>query len=482
MTTATHSTFAGSHLFEPIDRQQHIQFIERRMAGKRLVDALTRPMHVMGDVVCREFAQAFPCPTQSLRAEEQDWVDLSLRKWAKSAETHSTDQNHLCESRFNRYIFSSSKIPPASQTAAVWQIGIPPVPDAFPVKTLLERIQREKRLIREQRKSRWLLAQKINGYESDWRTQAERDVLLRVKTTCVKDVSGRVHPILKTGSLPQPSVELLREWNEILLEHSKSEKTPLKEEIDFYPLSFGENNFDGRERSSDDEKVSGFEFDDINNNGVRETTEGVPRREQWLEPRRYLFNSSDKTWSEVTVEDITDVTNHPDFAQTIREYAIEFSNLRVKEAAEQLGLKPNTLSQKISRQELNPMFHDVDFSQTMGHYFCIVTLNGVNHLKILGKAKAPLSEVLAKFLDEWKKSETNAVKQARKTAKRNGVDQPTVEGREREAVERIRDAYETVIGVFMPDAEGIGCTYFHYFGHQELIRVIAEGCAVTLSV
>ncbi len=128
---------------------------------------------------------------------------------------------------------------------------------------------------------------------------------------------------------------------------------------------------------------------------MRETTEGVPSREKWLEPRRFIFNPQGKTWSEVIVADVEDVTNHPDFAQAAGEYAIEFSDMMVKEVAEQLGLKPNTLSQRISRQELVSMYHGVDFSQTMGHYFCIVTLNGVDHLKILGKAEAPLSEVLA---------------------------------------------------------------------------------------
>ena len=222
------------------------------------------------------------------------------------------------------------------------------------------------------------------------------------------------------------------------------------------------------------------QFDEINYDGTRESGSwqgkeqaelvAEPHRERWLEPRRILFNPLGKKWSEVIVDDITDVTDHPDFAQTAREYAIEFSNLRVNEAAEQLGVKPNTLSQRISRQELTGMYHDVDFSKTSGHYFCIVTLNGVDHLKILGRADAPLSQVLATFLDEWRKSETNAVKQTRRTARKNGADSETIAQLERGAVERIRAAYETVIGVFMPDSEGIGATYRCYFGHLELLE------------
>lgn len=485
IATAT-STFAGARLLEPIERRQHIQFVERRIQGERLVDAPQRPTHLVGDIACREFAQTFPCPPPSFPAEEQDWTDVSLRQWAKSTATHTTDQNYLCESRYNRRVFCSGKIPPASQTAAVCQMDIPPIPDAFPVKTLLERIQSEKRLIREQRERRWLLAQIVEDYETYWCTQAERDDLFRATEkarrsphglpprTIVKDIDGRVPlnvvPTLKTGNLPRPSDELLREWNEILLEHSQSEKTLLKEEIDFYPPSFAENTFDGHERSSDDEKVGGSEFDGINDNGVRETEQGVPSREKWLEPRRYLFNPLGKKWREATEDDAADVTDRPDFVQASREYAIEFNGLRVAEAAQELGLKPNTLSKRISREELNSMFHDVNFSQTMGHYFCIVTLNGVDHLKILGKAEAPLSEVLAKFLDEWKKSETNAVKQVRKTAKKSGADQQAREKEERDAVEGVRDAYQVVIGLFVPDKDGLGCTYFSFYGHQELIE------------
>lgn len=463
---AKQSTFAGARLLEPIKRSQHIQFIERRIAGARLVDEPQRPTHIVGEIACREFAHSFPCPPPSYRAEEKDWVDVSLRQWAKSTKTHSTDQNYLCESRYNRYVFCSGEIPPASQTVAVWQMGIPRVPEVLPAPTLLQLIQRERRLIREQRESRFLLSQLIRHYKREEQTDASAS---------------------------------LSEWNSILLKHR------LPREVDF--LRFippkttdeqeGEEGFEPEEntfrpeRSPDDEKVSGSEFDHITNDGVRETgswqnTDQVepvpePHREKWLAPRRIHFNPFGKRWSEVTPDDIADVSEHPDFSQTAREYDIEFSNLRVNEAAEQLGLKPNTLSQWISRQELNSMFHDVDFSKTLGHYFCIITLNGVDHLKILGKAEVPLSEVLAKFLDEWKMSETNAIKQARKTAKKNGVTQPTIEEREREAVERIREAYETVIGVFVPDEEGIGATYRCYFGHLELLEA-AMGCAVTLSV
>jgi hypothetical protein len=47
---ATHSTFAGARLLEPIECRQHIEFIERRIAAKRLVDAPQCPKRLVGDV------------------------------------------------------------------------------------------------------------------------------------------------------------------------------------------------------------------------------------------------------------------------------------------------------------------------------------------------------------------------------------------------------------------------------------------------
>ena len=418
-----------------------------------------------------------------------------LRQWAKSTKKHPTDQNPLCELRYNRHVFCAGKIPPASESTAVWQMRTPPlVPEAFPYKPLLQRIQREKTLIRAQRKSRALLNDLICGYESDWQTQAEREDLLRSTKkarqsphglpprSIVKGEDGNVPlnivPTLKTASLPKPSENLLSEWNTTLYEATKDEKTPLKEEIDFYQQPISEHGSversnDGRERSLDDEKVNECQFDGINYGGVRDTTKGVPNREKWLEPRRSLFNPLGKKWSEVTADDKLDVTTDPDFPQNAREYDIEFSNLRVNEAAEQLGLNPNTLSQRISREQLTSIYHDVDFSKTFGKYFCIVTLKGVNYLHILGNVDAPLMDVLRAFFAEWKKSESNAIKQARKSIKAEGVLPRTARNWEREAAERIQDAYDAVIELVVPDAEGFGFTHYR-FTHEELLEAARQ--------
>jgi hypothetical protein len=472
IATSAHTTFAGARLVESINRTHHRAFIERRIAVKRYIDAPERPRHIVGDVACREFAETFPCPPQSCLGEEQPWVDWSLVMWAKSTKTHPTDRNPLCESRYNRYIFCSGKIPPASQTAAVWQMNTPRVPDLLPPPTLLELIHREKRLIREQRERRLLLSKIVSGYEADWRTQAEREELLRDEPFCWGSTDHAFY--FQTEKLSQPSNDLLHEWNRKLLEHSQSEKTPLKEELDFYPPSSRENTADGRERSPDDEKVTGFEFDGINHEGVRETgswqgTEQVtpvpePHREVWLVPRRTYFNPLKKKLNEATEDDKSDVTEDPDFIRACKEYEIEFGGQRVTEAAQELGLSANTLSQQISRQEYMSLYPGIDIAGSQGKFFCVVTLGGKSYLKILGEADAPMAEVWKAFIDAWCASESNAIKQARKSAMKTGADQQTREAMVREAVRDIRDAYDVVISV--PD-EG-------FYGLEDFIAAVAK--------
>jgi hypothetical protein len=77
------------------------------------------PIHV--------YAQEHPVPAASYPSGEHDWIDVSLRGWAKSTKTHTTDQNHLCEYRYDKYIYCKGAILPAAQTATVWQMEPPRV-------------------------------------------------------------------------------------------------------------------------------------------------------------------------------------------------------------------------------------------------------------------------------------------------------------------------------------------------------------------
>lgn len=474
--------FAGARLLEPVDRHQHIQFMERRIAGKRLVDAPERPKHIVGEAACREFAQAFPCPQSSYPAVEQGWVDPSLRNWAKSAETHSTDQNELCEFRYNRHIFCSGKIPPAGETTAAWQMEIPRVPEAFPVKTLFERIQREKRLISEQRKSRWLLTQVVNNYENDWRTQAECEDLLRQTKkarlspyglpprSTVKDLDGYVRiPTLKTGKLPKPPEELPSEWDEILYEASKNEPTPLREEIDFYPPSFAESNFDGRERSSG-ERVSGFEFDGINNNGVRETTREVPndvnRRSEYQKKYQYVIPYN-RLGRGRTEEVERAVRNHPDFLVDAARNEIQMTNATIVEVAERMGIDYDWLRQRLSRgnqimdmYKTNPraaVNHEILGSREVPAGFNIgVRLNNTWEFKYLG-AVTDSPEQHLKALLRWKKATTKgALKHERKKARKNGWSNQQLAEAEQAARARVEEAYRLPFEGLRSAIEGEG--------------------------
>jgi len=486
IATATHSTtFAGASLLDSIDRHQHIQFVERRVSGERLLDAPERPRHIVGDVACREFAQAFPSPPPSYPAEEQEWIDVSLRKWAKRTETHATDQNHLCESRYNRHIFCSGKIPPASQTVAVWKMGIPRVLDVLPIPTLFELIQRKKILIREQRENRWLLSRIVSDYEADWRTQAERDDLLRATKKArrsphglpprpiVKDIDGQVAlnvvPMLKTGNLPQPSDELLSAWNNILLEQSKNDKTPLAEEIDFYPPSFGENRFDGEDRSSDDEKVGGSEFDGINYDGTRETTRDVPndtpRHSEYQEKYKHVipYNSLKKVRTEEAEQA---VRNHPDFLVDALRHHAQTTNTPVVEIAEQMGVGYDWLRQQLSRgnQKLNVYQTNPDVAavrELIGNrktpipdgFNVPIRLNNAVEIKHLGALTDSPKQYLRALSRHQEVTIKDALKNARRKARKNGWDDVMVNAQSEVTRTRIREAYRPFFEIFQKEAE-----------------------------
>lgn len=413
-----------------------------------------------------------------------------LRQWAESTKTHSTDQNYLCEHRYNHHIFSSGKIPPAWQTAAVWQMEIPRVPDVFPTPTLLELIKREKRLIREQRERRWLLAQICSGYEADWRTHAERDALLRATKkarrsphglpprSIVKDIEGRVPvnvvPTLKTGNLPQPSDELLSVWNSILLEQSKNDKTPLAEEIDFYPPAFGENRFDGGDRSSDDERVGGSEFDGINYNGTRETTRDVPndtpRRSEYQEKYKHVipYNPPKKARTEEAEQA---ARNHPDFLVDAARHEIQTTNAPVVGIAQQMGVGYDWLRQQLSRgsKELelyrtNP--HVAVAREIVGvlkapipvGFNISIRLNDTVELKYLGTLTDSPEAYLKALARHQKATIKDALKYVGRKARTHGWTAEQVETEKQVARARIEDAYRPHFEGFQREVAGAGGT------------------------
>jgi hypothetical protein len=242
---------------------------------------------------------------------------------------------------------------------------------------------------------------------------------------------------------------------------------PLKES-NWFPNSSGLNKYLESQGLGDG---TGFSIDGWLD-GVRETEQGVPNKEKWLEPRRTRWNPTGKKWADVTPADLEEIKDDPEFATNESEYGMTFCGVRITESAEPQNLKPNTLSKRISRLELKRMFHDVEFPS--GQYFCVVSLHKENRLVLLGSADTPLSDVLANFLEEWRKSEKNAIKQARNAAKKSGADQQTREQMERDATEGVRAAYEVVVGLFADDGDA-SCTYFSFHGHKELIEAASIG-------
>jgi hypothetical protein len=280
------------------------------------------------------------------------------------------------------------------------------------------------------------------------------------------------------GALNKPPAALWELWNDRLLEVSKYAKTPLAEDIDFYPPGPApENTHDGRERSPDDEAVHDKQFDGINYDGMCETTGDISERSKLFPLWKAKFNPEGLPRTPDAEEEMR---QQPDFQREVARYQVEFGGVRNNEAAELLDMEPNTLTKYFSNTaELEGMYPGVDFSKAVRRYFCITTRNNRDRLIILGKVSDPLSKILKAFVSEWKKSEVEAVKYARKNAKRDGVGKRVTAKRVAEAKRRIADAYnDVVIGGFsdvVRDETGaFHGTYVHFLGHTELFWAILQ--------
>lgn len=216
----------------------------------------------------------------------------------------------------------------------------------------------------------------------------------------------------------------------------------------------------------------------------KESTQGVPNRSKWLASRIKFFNPTGKSLGELSSDEIAQITSSPEFKQQAQEYEIEFSNTKTKDAATALGESDAAVRKRKSRNKggLKPVYHDVDFTKTVGQYFIVVTLNGRNHLKILGTKDASFGDVLKALFAEWQKSETNALKQARQTAKKDGLGKKAAKQLEYETAARIQDAYDTAIGLLVPDDDGrIGATYSHFYLH-ELVELAAQDASMAATL
>lgn len=212
----------------------------------------------------------------------------------------------------------------------------------------------------------------------------------------------------------------------------------------------------------------------------KETTQGVANRSKWLAQRIKFFNPLGKKLNELTPDEIAQIVGDSKFRQQAQEYEMEFFIKKSKDAAVELELKDATLRKRKSRG-FKEMFHGVDFEKTIGKYFIVVSLNGRNHLKILGDADASRVDVLKAFFAEWMKTESTSLKQTRQTAKKKGLGKKAIKQLEIETAARIQDAYDTAIGLFVLDADGRGGTYSYFYVH-EFAELAAQDSSMTAAL
>jgi hypothetical protein len=428
----------------------------------------------------------------------QDWVEPSLRAWARSTKTHTTDQNYLCRDRYNRYVFCSSKritgtggaIPPANQTTAVWQMGIPKarrdVRDEPQSRRPYDDVQREIEADRD-------AVQKIvTDYQEDWCTQAELEDILRRPTRLAHVQANTLRSALQTG-IRIGSIELMpmqrkkcdaaashltrlpAELDSIRVLHPQKrcddwgdvedyeddfvrtfaailprtgDEDDVEGRFSYDPRTYGGNtvayDYNGRSHNADDEDTSddrGHDGDGISHGGMRETTGPVPLRRDWFAHWRESFNPEHLP---PTVEAVEEIRAQPNFERELMRYRVMFGGMRINEVT---AGNPNTLA-KYFGEEFKTMHGGIDLLKTIGHYFVVVTLNGRAVLKILAPASAPFEQAQARKAAERKRSEANAAKYARKKARQDGLDETATQKRVAKAIERVRLAFEVPIESF----------------------------------
>jgi hypothetical protein len=439
--------------FEPLILEPSV--VPASFNGARLLQPI--PYQTIHGVPIHVYAQKHPCPITSYPSGEQDWVDVSLRSWVKSTKTRTSDQNYLCEYRYNRYIHCKGVILSAAQTATVWQMEPSKVceRDEVPKSFRLdEDVQAEVDAARD------AVRKLVAEYENDWQTQAEQEQLLRSHIKKAQLHNDLIHdsPAIMCGKLAQPPEELENSWN------AELRKYDLPPEMDFYPPQFVHKTYDGRERSRNDEddRDAGFEADGISYDGMRETQGDRPNdhqeRKHWFPWFRGVLN--EEGWTAVkwvpegftaiggwTPEREAEIRNHPKFPALVALYQVLFSGRSIDEL--DIDKDSDTTAKLLARaKEIKGPLDSIpesDWQKAIGHYACTVVLNNRGTLKILAPLDGPVADAVTALNKERQKVRRKAIDNAKQDAKARGLGKKAAKALIAERVKRIDQAYDEVL-------------------------------------
>ena len=423
--------------------------------GARLLEPiLYKALH---GVPIHVYAQEHPVPAASYPSGDQDWVDLSLRGWAKSLKTHTTDQNRLCEYRYNQYVYCKGTILPAAQTATVWQIEPPKVRERNEVP---ESFRLDEDVQAEVDAAHQAVRKLVSDYENDWRTQVEHEDLLRgriKRAERFKDLDS-IHEsaAIMSGKLARPSEKPENYWN------TELRKYHLPQEIDFYPPRFVHKTSDGHVRSRDDEngRDAGFEADGISYDGMRETVGDCPNdhqeRKRWFPWFRAILNEEGWTYGQWVPEGFTDINgwtpereaeirNHPKFPAFVALYQVFFDGRSIDEL--NIDKDPNTVAKWLARAKeiKGDYISESDRQKSIGHYVCDVVLNNRRMSKILAPLDGPVEDAVKALNRERQKAQRKAIDNARQDAKAKRLGKKATQALIAESIKRIDKAYEVLL-------------------------------------
>jgi hypothetical protein len=206
-----------------------------------------------------------------------------------------------------------------------------------------------------------------------------------------------------------------------------------EEEIDSYAPRFIET---GRDNARHDKRASGFEFDGINNDGMRETTLDGPNdinRRLEYQKKYQQVTPYDTSRTGRTQDAEQAVRNHRDFLVDAARHHAQTTNMPIVEIAEQMGLSYDWLRQQLSRgnQALDLYHRNPDVAAvreligncntpTPDGFNVGIRLNNTMQIKYLGELTDSPKQHLRALSRHQKLTIKDALKNVRKKARAKG--------------------------------------------------------------
>jgi hypothetical protein len=376
---------------------------------------------------------------------------------------------------------SESTLLPASETADLWHMEIPPPVPKEPQRLSFGSTRADVRANIEL--SRNYVERLRNDYEQSKTVNQQAGA----EPVWTFELQERWNEDLKVLGMPEEPVYVVtkgfavKKWESDeayarAIEHEEdlAERRRLEEEKYAYQSATSEDSADRNQRTDYDDAVwsddesgdSGFDRagDHITNDGMRETRGDRPNdhqeRKHWFPFFRAILN--EEGWTAVeyewgpegftavggrTPEHEAEIRNHPRFPELVALYQVLFSGRSIDELG--IDKDPNTAAKWLARAKeiRNPLdrIPESERQRAIGHYVCTIVLNNRAMLKVLAPLDAPIADAVAAFNNERQQARRKAIDNAKQDAKAKGLGKKAAKAFIAERVKRIDKAYDGVL-------------------------------------